>query len=83
MGDSDIEWTDKTWPITVGCERTAPKGSKQSGCGDASGGGCYAERTAARFCGPGQPAWTDIPRHQLADYVRFVAAVRRIGGTRG
>ena len=29
------------------------------------------------------PAWTDIPRHQLADYVRFVAAVRRIGGTRG
>src|SRR5690606_37050363 len=33
----------------------APKGSKQSGCGDPTGGGCYAERQAARFCGPGQP----------------------------
>lgn len=53
--NSDIEWTDATWNPTRGCRRTAPAGSKQSGCGDASGGGCYAERTAARFCGPGQP----------------------------
>ena len=60
MGDSDIEWTDKTWPITVGCERTAPKGSKQSGCGDASGGGCYAELSVAQVnrcqLGAGRPA---------------------------
>lgn len=52
---SSIEWTQATWNPTRGCRRTAPAGSKQSGCGDASGGGCYAERTAARFCGPGQP----------------------------
>lgn len=53
--DTGIEWTDATWNPTRGCRRTSPAGSKQSGCGDASGGGCYAERTAARFCGPGQP----------------------------
>lgn len=69
MGDSDIEWTDKTWPITVGCERTAPKGSKQSGCGDASGGGCYAELSVARVnrcqVGAGRPA-------PYADLVKLV-----------
>lgn len=46
--NSKIEWTDATWPITVGCTRTAPKGSTQSGCGDASGGGCYAEQSVMR-----------------------------------
>ena len=41
MGDSSIEWTDKTWnptrmpPISPGCEH------------------CYAETMAARFCGRG------------------------------
>jgi protein gp37 len=56
MGDkTGIEWTDATWNPTRGCRRTAPAESKQSGCGDPTGGGCYAERTAARFCGPGQP----------------------------
>lgn len=49
-----IGWTESTWNPIRGCRRTAPKGSKQSGCGDPTGGGCYAERQAARFCGPGQ-----------------------------
>lgn len=67
--DSKIEWTDATWPITVGCTRTAPAGSAQSGCGDASGGGCYAEQSVARVnrcsIGAGRPA-------PYADLVRLV-----------
>ena len=67
--DSKIEWTDATWPITVGCTRTAPAGSVQSGCGDASGGGCYAEQSVARVnrcsIGAGRPA-------PYADLVKLV-----------
>lgn len=62
MGDTKISWTmgddgamGKTWNPIRGCSRTIAAGAKQSGCGDASGGGCYAERTAGRFGGPGQP----------------------------
>mgnify|MGYP001602720882 CR=1 FL=1 len=40
---SAIEWTDATWNPIRGCRRVSP------GCQN-----CYAERTAARFCGPGQ-----------------------------
>jgi protein gp37 len=63
--DSKIEWTDATWPITVGCTRTAPAGSAQSGCGDASGGGCYAEQSVARVnrCSVGagrEPPYADL-----------------------
>ncbi len=48
MADSSIEWTDKVWNATRGCSRVSP------GCGGAKGeGGCYAERQAARFSGPG------------------------------
>ncbi len=67
--DTGIEWTDATWPITVGCTRTAPAGSVQSGCGDASGGGCYAEQSVARVnrcqVGAGRPA-------PYADLVKLV-----------
>ena len=42
MTDSTIEWTDKTWNPIRGCTRVS------SGCVN-----CYAERTAARFAGPG------------------------------
>jgi protein gp37 len=61
MGDTAIEWTHRpgtrgrTWNPVRGCSRTIAAGAKQSGCGDGTGGGCYAERTAGRFCGPGQP----------------------------
>lgn len=41
---SKIEWTDATWNPIRGCTRVS------EGCRN-----CYAERTAARFRGPGQP----------------------------
>lgn len=54
MGDkTGISWTDATWNPMRGCSRTAPAGSSQSGCGDPTGGGCYAERNGYRFAGPG------------------------------
>lgn len=50
MGDgTGIEWTDATWNPTRGCSRLSP------GCGGPNHqGGCYAEKIAARFSGPGQ-----------------------------
>jgi protein gp37 len=42
-----IQWTDETWNCVRGCSRVS------SGCGDSTGGGCYAERQAYRFSGPG------------------------------
>lgn len=54
MGNrTSIEWTAATWNAIRGCRRTTAAGSTQSGCGDQSGGGCYAERQAYRFSGPG------------------------------
>ncbi len=45
-----IEWTDATWNPVRGCSRISP------GCGGPNHqGGCYAEKIAARFSGPGQP----------------------------
>lgn len=91
MGDTKISWTDKTWNPIRGCRRTAPVGSKQSGCGDPTGGGCYAERQAARFCGPGGayeglikltkngPRWTGKTKfvsEHLLDPVRWRGAHR-------
>lgn len=62
-----IEWTARwnaisetwiegsTWNYLRGCSRTIAKGAPTSGCGDGTGGGCYAERTGGRFCGEGLP----------------------------
>lgn len=41
MAKTKIEWCDFSWPVLNGCQR------KSAGCGDQSGGGCYAERLAA------------------------------------
>lgn len=57
MGKTSIEWTrgddgaaGSTWNPVRGCSRLSP------GCGGANHqGGCYAEKIAARFSGPGQP----------------------------
>jgi protein gp37 len=49
-GDTTIEWTDRSWGPVRGCSRISP------GCGGAVGvGGCYAEKIAGRFSGPGLP----------------------------
>lgn len=48
--NTSIEWTDATWNPVRGCSRISP------GCGGPNHqGGCYAEKIAARFSGPGQP----------------------------
>lgn len=79
MGDQreqGIAWTDQTWNPLRGCSRVSP------GCEN-----CYAERTAARFTGPGQayeglaqitkagrPQWTGKVRlvlEHLADPLRW------------
>lgn len=44
MVETKIEWADASWNPVRGCSRVS------DGCLR-----CYAERTAARFCGPGQP----------------------------
>ena len=49
MGDSSIEWTDKTWNPVRGCARVCSSGTSKSGCGDGTGGGCYAEEQAGRI----------------------------------
>lgn len=47
---TSIAWTDSSWNPTRGCSRVS------LGCGGPHGqGGCYAERIAARFSGPGKP----------------------------
>lgn len=57
MGKTSIEWTrgddgsaGSVWNPVRGCSRVSP------GCGGPNHeGGCYAEKIAARFSGPGQP----------------------------
>jgi protein gp37 len=90
MGDQragGISWTDETWNPIRGCSRVSP------GCGGAAGvGGCYAEKVAGRFCGPGLPyeglatigkqgaRWTGeiaFVREHLEDPIRW-ARPRRI-----
>lgn len=56
MGEkTGIGWTDSTWNLFRGCSRECAEGTTQSGCGDPSGGGCYAERNGYRFAGEGLP----------------------------
>jgi protein gp37 len=52
-GRHRISWTDETWNPLRGCSRTIAEGATTSGCGDPTGGGCYAERNGYRFAGPG------------------------------
>jgi protein gp37 len=49
MADTAIEWADFVWNPVRGCSRVS------AGCGGSDGGGCYAERQAYRFSGPGGP----------------------------
>ncbi|MEP7076895.1 MAG: phage Gp37/Gp68 family protein [Acidobacteriota bacterium] len=46
---TSIEWTNHSWNFLRGCRRVS------EGCGSDRGGGCYAERQAYRFAGPGGP----------------------------
>lgn len=56
MGDkTGINWTDASWNHLRGCSREMAEGATTSGCGDPTGGGCYAERNGYRFAGPGLP----------------------------
>lgn len=59
MAKTSIEWCEAVWNVTRGCSRVS------SGCGDSTGGGCYAERQAHRFSGPGMPyeGLTKLTKH--------------------
>lgn len=68
MGDTAIEWTDKTWNPVRGCSRVS------EGCRH-----CYAERRGYRFSGPGLPYEGLVqldaagkPKAQWNGQVRFV-----------
>src|SRR5947208_1712230 len=60
MADSSIEWTNKVWNPTLGCERVS------TGCGAADAGGCYAERLAFRLAAMGQHEYEGLT-HRLPD----------------
>jgi protein gp37 len=53
VGETSIQWTDRTWNCIRGCSRVS------EGCRN-----CYAERIAVRFSGPGKPyeGFADVPR---------------------
>jgi protein gp37 len=56
VGETTIQWCEKVWNPVRGCLRVSPGcGGGTSGRDEGRAGGCYAEKTAARFCGPGQP----------------------------
>lgn len=86
---SDIEWTGSTWNMIRGCSREMAEGAETSGCGDQTGGGCYAERDGGRFCAEGEPyhglvrrtptgaRWTgrvDVIPHKILDPIRWLDA---------
>lgn len=70
-GTTGIEWTETTWNPTRGCSRTIADGAAQSGCGDGTGGGCYAETMAGRIVrmGKGKPTpYDDLVRPTANGY---------------
>lgn len=91
MRRTTISWTDLCWNVTDGCSREMAEGADTSGCGDPTGGGCYAERMAYRFSGPGKyyeglvrmtpngPRWTGKLRlnaHKLDAPLRWRTEVK-------
>jgi protein gp37 len=46
-----IQWTTRVWNPTTGCDRISP------GCGDETGGGCYALEMAKRLKAMGSPKY--------------------------
>lgn len=65
-----ISWTNATWSPTRGCTRVS------DGCGTAKRGGCYAERLAARWMGPGQ-AYEGLVR-MTSDGPRWTGKIRLV-----
>ncbi len=57
--ETEIQWTHwpgyigACWNMVRGCSRVMAPGAEQSGCGDRTGGGCYAERDGWRWAGEG------------------------------
>ncbi len=75
-----ISWTDLTWNPTFGCSRVS------EGCGQPSGGGCYAEAIALRF-GQSSKPWTErnaaenvlLKPHKLREPLSNAKAWRGLG----
>lgn len=79
---TSIDWAECSWNPLRGCTRISP------GCGGANHeGGCYAEKMAARFSGPGQPFhglakrdvhgghWTgkiELAKHKLSEPINLL-----------
>jgi protein gp37 len=66
MGDTSIEWTDKTWNPIRGCSRVS------EGCRH-----CYAEQVAGRFSGEGQ-AYHGLARRRSNGEAQWAGEVRVI-----
>lgn len=66
MGDTSIEWTDKSWNPIRGCSRVS------EGCRN-----CYAEQVAARFSGEGQ-AYHGLARRRSNGEAQWTGDVRFI-----
>lgn len=66
MGDTNIEWTDKTWNPIRGCSKVS------EGCRN-----CYAASVAARFSGPGMP-YEGLARRDAAGNPQWTGLVRMV-----
>lgn len=65
MGDSAIQWTDKTWNPVIGCTRVSP------GCEN-----CYAEALAPRLARMGHTAYEGLTRKHNDGSVNWTGEVR-------